>query len=605
MLTCKRCASWLLLTALLMAASWAMAKDQQAMVVKVHGSAQLAMGKGKPHNVEIGETIPDGATLKTGPAAILGLVLSDGSRMWLRENTELTLDDSAMHGKGRSTLMDLAWGAVRLLVNKLHSGDRFEVRTHNAVAAVKGTDWELGYDPKADSSQVKVYTTDGLGVLLADLSGKIETLVAAGQTAIADSDGPGDAEALDAKELAAAKAELEALLGQVKDLSPGQGAALGQGYGPSELQDEIQTLLNEVDAQQRVEGGAAARGQHDDSVQNLVTYDRFGYQALIAHRIDRPNASTVVQTHVTDHLGGPDAGIDTLVESVSFNTALPSNWVPIMRATENLATSPYLDPSNYPSYYRVLQGWTASNPQGESIAMSTVYEAPFFTSWMVVNDTDIIDPSTLGQGYYRTYTFNWVSGDGPGSYQTQECFGAFLSGNIYTYKTSYCPTMDEATARTTPISYLIDYMDTGSAPQSYTNAQGGMTTDYTYYPIGATPPSTYTLFSINYNVLNESGLTGSSPVSVPVLPIFGQTVTHPTLASKPSSLPTSLQPSQDLIHGISTAPGVLDVTFSSSMLSHEIDLLFENDSFESTFNWSSPWPYDPYQNPLVSYYWML
>jgi hypothetical protein len=66
-LTCKRCASWLLLTALLMAASWAMAKDQQAMVVKVHGSAQLAMGKGKPHNVEIGETIPDGATLKTGP----------------------------------------------------------------------------------------------------------------------------------------------------------------------------------------------------------------------------------------------------------------------------------------------------------------------------------------------------------------------------------------------------------------------------------------------------------------------------------------------------------------------------------------------------------
>jgi len=324
---------------------------------------------------------------------------------------------------------------------------------------------------------------------------------------------------------------------------------------------------------------------------------------MIAHRVSRPDAQTVVQTSVTDHLGGPDRGIDSLVESVSFNTSLPSNWVPIMQATENLATSPYLDGMNYPSYYRVRQGWTASNPYGESIAMSTVYEAPFFTSYMVINDHDVIDPSTLGQGYYRTYTFNYVNGDGAGSYQTQECFGAF--NNLYNYLDSYCPSLDEATARITPISDLIDYMDSGSAPQSYTNNQGGMITYYNYYPTGATPPSTYTLFSINYNVLNEAGLSGSGPVSVPLIPIFGSAVTHPTLASKADTLPTSLQPSQDLIHGLSTAPGVLDVTFSSDMLSHEIDLLFENDSFESTFNWSSPWPYLPNQNPLVSYYWML
>jgi hypothetical protein len=600
MVTSKHCISSILLAALLMAAPWALAAAQQAVVVKVQGSAQLSISDGKPHGVQIGEVIPAGATLKTGPGAILGIVLSDGSRLWLRENTELTLADASLHGKARSTLMDLAWGAVRLLVNKLHSGDRFEVRTHNAVAAVKGTDWELGYDPKADSSQVQVYATDGLGVLLSDLAGKVQTLVAAGQSAIADGDGPGDAQALTAEELAAAKAELEALLSQVQGM---QGS--GQEPGLSELSDEIQSLLTEVETSQRVEGGAAAASRHDDAVQSLVTYDRFGYQALLAHRVDRPSANTVVQTHVTDHLGGPDAGIDTLVESVSFNTALPSNWVPIMRATENLATSTYLDSTNYPSYYRVRQGWTASNPQGESIAMDTVYEAPFFTSWMVVNDHDIIDPSTLGQGYYRTYTFNWVNGDGPGSFQTQECFGAFLSGNIYSYQTSYCPTMDEATGRSAPISSLIDYISSGSAPQSYSNAQGGMTTDYTYYPTGSTPPSTYTLFSINYNVLNESGLTGAGPVAVPVVPIFGYSVTHPTLASKASSLPTSLQPSQDLIHGLSTAPGVLDVTFSSSMLSHEIDLLFEGDSFQSTFNWSSPWPWDPYQNPLVQYSWTL
>jgi ferric-dicitrate binding protein FerR (iron transport regulator) len=100
------------------------------------------MGEGW-QTVQIGALLAKGDRVVTGDASALQIVLADGSSVALGANSELSLDNVGSGTPGSITLLSLARGLLDTMVEKLKLGSRFEVATPYAVAAVKGTDFEV------------------------------------------------------------------------------------------------------------------------------------------------------------------------------------------------------------------------------------------------------------------------------------------------------------------------------------------------------------------------------------------------------------------------------------------------------------------------------
>jgi ferric-dicitrate binding protein FerR (iron transport regulator) len=95
------------------------------------------------------------------------LVLADGSVLRLEGGSELTLEKPS---SGLGTLLKLAKGLLRLNAEK-QNGKQLLLETSNAVAAVKGTQYQV--EAAADKTELKV------------LEGKVELTPLKGGTAVA------------------------------------------------------------------------------------------------------------------------------------------------------------------------------------------------------------------------------------------------------------------------------------------------------------------------------------------------------------------------------------------------------------------------------------
>jgi hypothetical protein len=125
----------------------------QARVVESYGEARL---NGAP--VAPGAAVGQGARLTTGTTGGVLVELVDGSRIWVRDGSEVevqTLEGVPSLGHSSSVFSVIA-GRVEALVNKLRGGSRFEVRSPTAKLGVRGTDFRAGADPAADLSTLEV-----------------------------------------------------------------------------------------------------------------------------------------------------------------------------------------------------------------------------------------------------------------------------------------------------------------------------------------------------------------------------------------------------------------------------------------------------------------
>ena len=96
--------------------------------------------------------------LATGADGQMVVTLLDTSKLELGESSSLVIDDSAMSSSHRG-LVSLGLGKLRATVAPLGSNSVFEVHTPNAVAAVRGTEFAVTYQPAAgaENSLVQVY----------------------------------------------------------------------------------------------------------------------------------------------------------------------------------------------------------------------------------------------------------------------------------------------------------------------------------------------------------------------------------------------------------------------------------------------------------------
>ena len=91
-----------------------------------------------------GAKLANGTRLKTAPGALATLEYADGSRADVRESTEIIIRASK-NPKTRPNGAVLFFGRVWAKVTKAAGNDRsFEVRSANAVAGVRGTEFEVG-----------------------------------------------------------------------------------------------------------------------------------------------------------------------------------------------------------------------------------------------------------------------------------------------------------------------------------------------------------------------------------------------------------------------------------------------------------------------------
>ena len=119
--------------------------QQVGTVTDLKGSAQIqrtgatvAVAKGIP--VQLHDR------LTTSAKSSATVTLTGGATLSLAENTSLVFDQSVTGGAGaRSTQLNLFEGGLRSIVPPLVRNETFEIHTPNAVAAVRGTDFDTAY----------------------------------------------------------------------------------------------------------------------------------------------------------------------------------------------------------------------------------------------------------------------------------------------------------------------------------------------------------------------------------------------------------------------------------------------------------------------------
>jgi hypothetical protein len=138
-----------------------------ATAIEVSGQAVYEAEDNVYKPIQLGQLFGEGDHVVTKEDGGLHLVLADGSSLVLGPNTEMTLDKIGAGDAGSQTLLQLIKGTCNAIVEKLKLGSSFELHSPNAVAAVKGTQFEVSDDGSDSAISVHegiVATSDPQGL---------------------------------------------------------------------------------------------------------------------------------------------------------------------------------------------------------------------------------------------------------------------------------------------------------------------------------------------------------------------------------------------------------------------------------------------------------
>lgn len=135
---------------------WAAMSQQQAKVVSFTGTATASESGGGATFAQVarGQTLPAGATLRTGAASTMDIDLGPvGSTVRLQESTTMSvaalMAESTAAGVESTTQLDLMSGTISGSVRKLGAVSKYEVKTPRATFGIRGTRYVIGADGSA------------------------------------------------------------------------------------------------------------------------------------------------------------------------------------------------------------------------------------------------------------------------------------------------------------------------------------------------------------------------------------------------------------------------------------------------------------------------
>lgn len=164
------------------AIAWA---DPVGQVIKLSGNATVTRENATAPLV-LGAALEPGDLLATDASGRVRLQLIDGSIINLGSQSEFSIDSvmSSDPAMGRQVSLDLLNGALRAFAAPATPKSRFEIRTPNAITAVRGTEWgiltgqqqsdvlvlsgRVGVRKNEISGQSAISLTQSLGVTVTD-----------------------------------------------------------------------------------------------------------------------------------------------------------------------------------------------------------------------------------------------------------------------------------------------------------------------------------------------------------------------------------------------------------------------------------------------------
>jgi uncharacterized cupin superfamily protein len=137
-------------------------RQEGALVSYCEGDVEAGMAEDDFHWVEFGETIPVGATLRTGKNSYVELLLPGDNILKVDASTVLVLEHSQADGEVHQNRVRQLSGALRSRVSKL-KGDKswYEITVKSAVMGVRGTDF-CTFADKRDEFRIAVLTGEVL-----------------------------------------------------------------------------------------------------------------------------------------------------------------------------------------------------------------------------------------------------------------------------------------------------------------------------------------------------------------------------------------------------------------------------------------------------------
>jgi hypothetical protein len=127
-------------------------------VTKVKGTASL-LRAGKQTLLQGGEEVAAGDVVTTLAESRLRIALADGSQLNLGELTKVTIAqfDFTQETLSRAATFDLKSGLLEAVTAKTAPGSSFVIRTSNAVAATRSTEWIV----EAKKAETSVFVLEG------------------------------------------------------------------------------------------------------------------------------------------------------------------------------------------------------------------------------------------------------------------------------------------------------------------------------------------------------------------------------------------------------------------------------------------------------------
>ena len=157
-------------------------KQGSAKVRQIKGSAKYSeTGVWIP--LKVGTTLKSGATIQTAPESIVDLDLGEnGPVVRITPNTTVSLDKLVYSGTGMDsvieTRLNVQNGTIIGNVKKLARASKYEIKTPNGVAGIRGTDYVVSVKKLPDGTYEVTFTDiTGTLVVVALVDGKPQTVV--------------------------------------------------------------------------------------------------------------------------------------------------------------------------------------------------------------------------------------------------------------------------------------------------------------------------------------------------------------------------------------------------------------------------------------------
>jgi len=360
-----------------------------AQVNRVNGLVRVARaGSLDQAQVTVGMTLAEGDRVTT----ISGRVevrFADGHVLRLVENS--TVDVMAPPRGKKGVFMRLVTGKMRALVARLSADESFQIQSSFAVASVKGTD--LFFDGLIGSVRDEGDSTPHT-LELTSLDGQTKLEIGEGMTGGFGADGSviqptlagsGFFEALDqAFDVSGAPSG-----GSSSGSTPGGDTAgtstpppqAGDGgsseSGPAEgdtLRDELLGDLADFAASQDLGRESDTMEHAADAALGRSLVDIHGYRVRLEEHVMRlpDDPATIEIVALTSREAGPNAGISSFIDDLTFNAALPDNYEDIRRGLP----AAFADPNVMPQWFPVSDTQVSRNPYGDQVRRQAIFGVP-------------------------------------------------------------------------------------------------------------------------------------------------------------------------------------------------------------------------------------